>query len=285
MHFLSVEGVTGQEANIAAAVSDALKKIGVPASAIRFDDANKRIPVPTADRQPDRRPARHAAGPAPAVLHPSRHRAALRRRQAAARGRSHRLGRHDGARRRCPHRRRAARRAGRDADQAQAAASADHAALHGPRGKRPARRARAEPRRSRRRGDVHQCRRPARLGADHRRGRPGELGGRDQGPGLACRRRAGEGHLGHAGRRHRPRRGQQRRLVRQGRQGRTDAAPAMSASSAARTASRPATRPTSSPTTPSSRARRAAPKLRFASQIVDGYEAAFAKAQGRGEGS
>ncbi|WP_439499157.1 M20/M25/M40 family metallo-hydrolase [Bosea sp. (in: a-proteobacteria)] len=47
MRFLSVEGVTGQEANIAAAVSDALKAIGVPASAIRFDDANKRIPVPT----------------------------------------------------------------------------------------------------------------------------------------------------------------------------------------------------------------------------------------------
>ncbi|WP_442881151.1 M20/M25/M40 family metallo-hydrolase [Bosea sp. (in: a-proteobacteria)] len=47
MNFLSVEGVTGQEANIAAAVSDALKKVGVPASAIRFDDANKRIPVPT----------------------------------------------------------------------------------------------------------------------------------------------------------------------------------------------------------------------------------------------
>ena len=47
MRFLSVEGVTGQEANIAAAVSDALKKVGVPASAIRFDDANKRIPLPT----------------------------------------------------------------------------------------------------------------------------------------------------------------------------------------------------------------------------------------------
>lgn len=47
MRFLSVEGVTGHEANIAAAVSDALKAIGVPASAIRFDDANKRIPLPT----------------------------------------------------------------------------------------------------------------------------------------------------------------------------------------------------------------------------------------------
>ncbi|MGO4388639.1 M20/M25/M40 family metallo-hydrolase [Microvirga sp. 2YAF29] len=47
MLFLSVEGVTGKEANIAAAVSDALTKIGVPASAIRFDDVNKRIPLPT----------------------------------------------------------------------------------------------------------------------------------------------------------------------------------------------------------------------------------------------
>jgi tripeptide aminopeptidase len=47
MKFLSVEGVTGQEAAIAAAVSDELKKVGVPASAIRFDKANTRIPVPT----------------------------------------------------------------------------------------------------------------------------------------------------------------------------------------------------------------------------------------------
>ena len=39
--------MTGQEAKIAAAVSDALKKVGVPASAIRFDDANTRIPLPT----------------------------------------------------------------------------------------------------------------------------------------------------------------------------------------------------------------------------------------------
>ncbi|EHS49101.1 peptidase M20 [Rhizobium sp. PDO1-076] len=47
MRFLSVEGVTGQEANIAAAVIDALKAVGVPESAIRFDDANSRIPLPT----------------------------------------------------------------------------------------------------------------------------------------------------------------------------------------------------------------------------------------------
>ena len=47
MRFLSIEGVTGQEAKIAAAVSDALREVGVPASAIRFDDADKRIPLPT----------------------------------------------------------------------------------------------------------------------------------------------------------------------------------------------------------------------------------------------
>lgn len=47
MRFLSVQGVTGEEADIAAAVSDELKKVGVPAASIRFDDAHKRIPVPT----------------------------------------------------------------------------------------------------------------------------------------------------------------------------------------------------------------------------------------------
>ncbi len=47
MHLLSVEGVTGKEKNIAEAVSAALQKAGVPASAIRYDDANTRIPVPT----------------------------------------------------------------------------------------------------------------------------------------------------------------------------------------------------------------------------------------------
>ncbi len=47
MRFLLVEGVTGQEAKIAAAVSEELKAVGVPASAIRFDDVNTRIPLPT----------------------------------------------------------------------------------------------------------------------------------------------------------------------------------------------------------------------------------------------
>jgi len=47
LHFLSVEGITGEEADIAAAVSDALKAAGVPEASIRFDDANTRIPLPT----------------------------------------------------------------------------------------------------------------------------------------------------------------------------------------------------------------------------------------------
>jgi tripeptide aminopeptidase len=47
MRFLEVEGVTGEEAAIAAAVTEELIKVGVPASAIRFDTANERIPLPT----------------------------------------------------------------------------------------------------------------------------------------------------------------------------------------------------------------------------------------------
>jgi tripeptide aminopeptidase len=47
MRFLSVEGVTGQEAKIAATVRDELIKVGVPADAIRFDNVKERIPVPT----------------------------------------------------------------------------------------------------------------------------------------------------------------------------------------------------------------------------------------------
>ncbi len=47
MRFLEVEGITGEEAAIADAVSDELKKVGVPASAIRFDTVNQRIPLPT----------------------------------------------------------------------------------------------------------------------------------------------------------------------------------------------------------------------------------------------
>ena len=47
LRFLAVDGVTGEEQAIADAVIDELIKVGVPKSAIRFDDAHKRIPVPT----------------------------------------------------------------------------------------------------------------------------------------------------------------------------------------------------------------------------------------------
>jgi tripeptide aminopeptidase len=47
MRFLSVEGVTGQEAKIAAEIWTALKEVGVPSDAVQFDDADTRIPVPT----------------------------------------------------------------------------------------------------------------------------------------------------------------------------------------------------------------------------------------------
>jgi tripeptide aminopeptidase len=47
LRLLAVEGVTGQEKNIAREIQAALKEAGVPTRNITFDDANKRIPVPT----------------------------------------------------------------------------------------------------------------------------------------------------------------------------------------------------------------------------------------------
>ena len=47
LRFLAVEGVTGPEAAIGRELMAALKESGVPAKAIRLDDANTRIPVPT----------------------------------------------------------------------------------------------------------------------------------------------------------------------------------------------------------------------------------------------
>jgi tripeptide aminopeptidase len=47
MRFLAVEGVTGHESAIARDVTAALREVGVPKSAIRQDDANERIPLPT----------------------------------------------------------------------------------------------------------------------------------------------------------------------------------------------------------------------------------------------
>jgi tripeptide aminopeptidase len=47
LHFLSVEGVTGQEEAIGREVAAALADVGVPRKVIRFDDAHSRIPLPT----------------------------------------------------------------------------------------------------------------------------------------------------------------------------------------------------------------------------------------------
>jgi len=47
MRFLAIEGVTGRESAIGRDIAAALKDIGVPARAIRLDDANARIPLPT----------------------------------------------------------------------------------------------------------------------------------------------------------------------------------------------------------------------------------------------
>jgi tripeptide aminopeptidase len=47
MRFLAVEGVTGKEAAIGRELAAALTEVGVPEGAIRLDEANKRIPVPT----------------------------------------------------------------------------------------------------------------------------------------------------------------------------------------------------------------------------------------------
>jgi len=47
MRLLAVEGVTGREATIGKELVATLKDAGIPARAIRFDDAHTRIPLPT----------------------------------------------------------------------------------------------------------------------------------------------------------------------------------------------------------------------------------------------
>src|SRR4051812_26727163 len=47
MNFLKIDGVSGREAAIAGAVTDALLAAGIAREAIRFDTANQRIPLPT----------------------------------------------------------------------------------------------------------------------------------------------------------------------------------------------------------------------------------------------
>lgn len=47
VRFLAVEGITGQEKAIGQEVVQALREIGVPDDAIRFDSADQKIPLPT----------------------------------------------------------------------------------------------------------------------------------------------------------------------------------------------------------------------------------------------
>ena len=47
IHLLAIDSVTGFEAAIGAAIVDELKKVGVPASAIRYDTVHQRIKLPT----------------------------------------------------------------------------------------------------------------------------------------------------------------------------------------------------------------------------------------------
>lgn len=47
MRILAVEGITGQEKAVGQEIIKILKEVGVPASAISFDKANQKIPVPT----------------------------------------------------------------------------------------------------------------------------------------------------------------------------------------------------------------------------------------------
>jgi len=47
LRFLAVEGITGQERAIGAEVAKTLREAGVPESAIHFDNANTKIPLPT----------------------------------------------------------------------------------------------------------------------------------------------------------------------------------------------------------------------------------------------
>src|SRR5437868_11642690 len=47
LHFLAIEGITGQEKKIGQAVVRELIEAGLPRRAVRFDRANDQIPVPT----------------------------------------------------------------------------------------------------------------------------------------------------------------------------------------------------------------------------------------------
>jgi hypothetical protein len=85
MRFLAVEGVTGKEVAIGRELTAALEESGVPRDAIRLDDANTRIPVPTETGNCRSARARRDAQPAAGYIHdPHGHRPAVRRSEAEA---------------------------------------------------------------------------------------------------------------------------------------------------------------------------------------------------------
>ena len=261
MRFLSVEGVTGQEAAIAAAVTDALKKVGVPASAIRFDDANKRIPLPTETGNlivdlPGTRPGPRLlfsthldTVPLCAGAKPRREGDRIVSDGTTALGGDNRTG--------CA---RAGRRSPRRCSST--SCRTRRSRCSSPCARRAACTARASSNPTDLGGAAMCFNVDGQLAADLIIGAVGqenwevEINGKASHAGVAPEKGISATLVGAIGLAE----AQPRRLVRQGRRSRTATARAMSASSAARTASRPATPPTSSPTTPSSRARRAAPR-------------------------
>ena len=260
MRFLAVEGVTGQEAAIADAVTDELKKVGVPASAIRFDDANKRIPLPTQTGNlivdlPGTRPGPRLlfsthldTVPLCAGAKPKREGDRIVSDGTTALGGDNRTGcavlvalAETLLKHKLPH-----------PPITLLFTVREESGLHGARELNPADL-----------GGATMCFNvDGKLAAELIIGAVGqenwevEIKGKASHAGVAPEKGISATLVGAVG----PDRGAPRRLVRQGRQARRQRHQQSSASSAARKASRPATPPTSSPTTSTSRARRAAPR-------------------------
>ena len=279
MRFLAVEGVTGKEAKIAAAVSDALKKAGVPASAIRFDDANKRIPVPTETGNlivdlPGTRPGPRLlfsthldTVPLCAGAKPRREGDRIVSDGTTALGGDNRTGcavlvvvAETLLKHKLPH-----------PPITLLFTVREESGLHGARELNP-----------KDLGGAAMCfnvdgQQPPDLiiGAVGQENWEVEINGKASHAGVAPEKGISATMVGALGLAEARRGG----LVRQGREGRTATARATSASSAARTGRPPATRPTSSPTMRSSRARRAVRTRPSPPRSREGYRAAFAKAQ------
>ena len=251
MRFLAVEGVTGKEAAIGRELAAALQESGVPADAIRLDDANTRIPVPTeTGNLIVDLPGRGAMHNQPRIMFmthmdtvplcagakPKLAGRKIVNEAKTALGGDNRAGcgvlvtlAAELAKQKLDHPPITLLFCVREESGLYGARHVKTAELGSP-------------------VDGLQLRRRLRLQCHDRRRRRGSLAGRDFRPRLACRRRAGARHQFD----HDPgagaRRGEGRRLVRQGGEGQASRAPAMSVPSPAARAGRPATPPTSSPT-------------------------------------